>query len=245
MINKVKKIIQLLEIIKHPKGGIKYIFSKGISISSFNLNSILSNYIHELKTIIDVGANIGQYALASSIFYPISNIYCFEPLPEAYQKLRNNTKHYKNIKIYNIALGDRKGSLNFYQNEHSHSSSALKISEEQIKNFPETRNIKTINVTVERLDEFSNSIIIERPVLLKLDVQGYEKKVLDGAKDFLKNIDYLLFETSFVEMYNEEPLFDEMHTIVKNYGFKLLAPVGFLKGNGSQIMQMDVLYEKK
>jgi hypothetical protein len=61
----------------------------------------------------------------------------------------------------------------------------------------------------------------------------------------LGKIDYLLFETSFVTMYDGEPLFDEMHNFVKELGFEFIAPVGFLQTNDLQILQMDLLYKRR
>ncbi len=86
---------------------------------------------------------------------------------------------------------------------------------------------------------------LKQPALLKLDVQGFEKEVLKGATNTLNKIDYLLFEASFVTMYKGEPLFEEMHTYVKEIGFELIAPIGFLQSENLQILQMDMLYKRR
>lgn len=95
------------------------------------------------------------------------------------------------------------------------------------------------------MDDLLTNIPFMSPVLLKLDVQGFEKEVLKGALHSLRQIDYLLFETSFVQMYDGEPLFDEMHHFVKELGFDFIAPVGFLQSEKLQILQMDLLYKRK
>lgn len=86
---------------------------------------------------------------------------------------------------------------------------------------------------------------LDGPILLKLDVQGYEKEVLKGASEFIKRVDYLLFEASFVSMYEGEPLFEEMHDFVRGLGFRLVGPVGSLQTDKEQIVQMDMLYKKE
>ena len=241
----IESIIKLFEIITHPNGGLNYVLKKGSSISSFILNKALSNYHIKPETIIDVGANIGQFALASNRFFKNALIYSFEPLPDAFNVLLKNIKNIKNISAFNFALGNSNGTLEFYQNEYSHSSSALPISDDHKKHFPKTTNTKQIIVPLKKLDEFVESIQFVRPSLLKLDVQGYEKQVLEGAIENMKHIDYLLFETSFVQLYKNELLFNDMHEYVTNLGFEFIAPLGFLRGNNSQILQMDVLYKNR
>ena len=104
--------------------------------------------------------------------------------------------------------------------------------------------MKKIKIKSERLDDVINEMKLDSPVLLKLDVQGYEKKVLSGAVQSMKKIDYLLFETSFTPMYNSEPLFDEMNTFVKELGFEIVAPVGIFQSENMKILQMDILYKR-
>ena len=69
--------------------------------------------------------------------------------------------------------------------------------------------------------------------------------MIKGAGSGLNEIDHLLFETSFLEMYEGEPLFEEMHEFVKDVGYCLIAPVGFLQTTNFQIPQMDMLYKRK
>lgn len=241
--SKIKKVFQTLEIIFHPKGG-KYIFNKSASIASFGINATLHKIDSSIKTIIDVGANVGQYAFATHTFYPDAIIHSFEPVPETFAKLKVNTCKIEKINVYSCALGDSEGTIEFYQNEHSHASSALEVSSEQKKEMPTTGNYKKIVVPIYKLDDFNFNAPVLRPTLLKLDVQGFEKQVLLGGEIFLKEVDYLLLEMSFIPMYNNEPLFDEMHQFIKDKGFKLVGPIGALSSNSKQIMQIDMLYKR-
>ena len=61
----------------------------------------------------------------------------------------------------------------------------------------------------------------------------------------LDQVDYLVFETSFVPMYEGEPVFNEMHEYVKSKGFELIVPVGSLQNKTGQYLQLDVLYGRK
>lgn len=240
----IQKLLSIAKIILSPKGGLLYILSKARSVASFEINNSLFRLNSHIKTIIDVGANIGQYASASHQFYPNAIIYSFEPVPETFEKLKANTAKTENIKVYSCALGDTEGSIDFFQNEHSHASSVLEVSTEQKEAIPSTSNYKKIEVPVHKLDDFEFPSPLLRPILLKLDVQGYEKQVLLGGENFVKNVDYLLLEMSFIRMYNDEPLFDEMHDYIKSIGYSLVGPIGSLPSDNGQIMQMDMLYKR-
>jgi FkbM family methyltransferase len=210
-----------------------------------NIIKSLHSSVKNLNTVIDVGANIGQFSYRILSYYNKANVYCFEPLPEAYGELVRNFKKNQNVKPFNVCLGSEDGMIDFFVNDFSQASSALKISENQKSNFPFTKNSKKIIVPVKRLDNLIADINMESPVLLKLDTQGFEKNVLVGCEKILSKVDYLLFETSFIRMYENEPLFDEMHDFVKSLGFEFKTPLNCLRNKNSEIMQMDVLYIRR
>jgi FkbM family methyltransferase len=217
---------------------------KGVSIASFGINNALLNIIPDIKTIIDIGANIGQYALAAHRFYPNSQIYSFEPVPICYKQLQENTKAISNIHSYNYALGNQNREITFFQNAHTHASSALNVSKYQMDNVPKTKNFQEIKVKCLKLDDFPFEHNLLTPILLKLDVQGYERNVLEGASSFLQKVNYIILEMSFIAMYDNEPLFDEMHSYLKEKGFKLVAPIGALPDTNLAIPQLDMLYKR-
>lgn len=241
----IQKIIDIFKILSHPYGGVSFFKNNAKSISSFKIISIVRNHIKTLNTIIDIGANKGQFAFASTRFFPMANIYSFEPVPESFSKLTINCSDTPFIHPFNLALGDTNGIINFFQNSHSHASSALPTSSFQKREIPKTSESTKIQVPVRRLDDIAKELPhLKHPILLKLDVQGYEKHVLEGAGEFIKVVDYLLFEASFVPMYEGEPLFDEMHSYVKALGFSLIGPVGSLQTSNNRIVQMDMLYQR-
>ncbi len=244
--NLILKGLDTCKIALHPKGGIDYIFKKNSSIASFGICNTLSNIAPNIKTVIDVGANIGQFATATSKFYPNCKIYSFEPVPDCYEQLVENTKKIQGLKTYNNALGNSNVEIPFYQNSHSHASSALKVSDYQKENLPLTKNYKEIKVKCLRLDDFQFEPTLEAPILLKLDVQGFEKQVLEGGEKFIQNVEYVLLEVSFISMYDNEPLFDEMNEYLKKNNFEIIAPIGSLQmNNDSATAQLDMFYKRK
>lgn len=241
----LSKLNSLLSISVSRNWGLSYLMSPERSISSFKIVTNLKKTVLDIHTVIDVGANIGQFASAIKCEYPNAKVHCFEPVPETFSKLSQNKSNASTVKLYPIALGNTKGKISFFQNEHSHASSILEVSDEQKAALPETSAYKKIEVDIETLDEVSAGFEIEHPLLLKLDVQGFEKDVLLGATEFLKQVDYLLLEMSFIPMYKNEPLFDEMHRFITDKGFEIVGPVGSLPDSQGVIMQMDMLYKKK
>ncbi|MCP1384365.1 FkbM family methyltransferase [Runella salmonicolor] len=244
MLKILSKIASTFQIALHPKGGIGYLLKKNASIASFSLCNSFFDLKLPIASVIDVGANIGQFTGAICRFFPNTKVFSFEPLPECYDQLVLNVKDNKNITPFNIALSDFNGNLKFNKNNLTYASSALDITDYQKDKIPQTGTFSTITVACAKLDELDLPIL--RPTLLKLDVQGLEKKVLDGANKFIKNVDYILIETSFVPMYKDEPLFDEMHQYLTFMNFEIVAPIGFLQiGNNSIIQQLDILYKRK
>ena len=241
----IYKLTDAVKVFLSSGRGLKSMIEKGASVASTRILHNCGHYISNLGTIIDAGANQGQFAIAASHFYPDAHIHSFEPLPEVFPILQRNTRQLSGISTYNIALGNSTGTLDFYSNAYSHASSALQVSALQKDMLPKTVSSQRIEIPVKRLDDLQEQLRMISPVLLKMDVQGFEKEVLKGAVNSLPHIDYLLFETSFVQMYDGEPLFDEMHEFVKELGFEFIAPVGFFQTENLQILQMDLLYKRK
>lgn len=243
--NLIFKLAEAAKVFLQSGRGLTSLLKKGVSIASTQLLHNCKHYIPEVNTILDVGANRGQFAMSAVHFYPRAGIHSFEPIPAVYAALQQNTRNIPRIHTYNFALGSTNGTLDFYANHYSHASSALHVSSLQQQLLPQTAEADQISVPVKCMDDLLPGISVKHPVLLKLDVQGFEKEVLKGAVHCLEEIDYLLFETSFVQMYDGEPLFDEMHNYVKELGFEFIAPVGFLQTDELQILQMDLLYKRK
>jgi FkbM family methyltransferase len=239
-----KKLYNTLSILKYPKFFEEFFSSRVFSAPCFELNKALQCYQSSFKTILDVGANVGQFALAANFHFPSANIYSFEPLPNEFSELLRNTNRKTRIKVYNCALGSQSGKLPFYYNQYSRLSSSRPI--DSMNDQPRYRERKTsvIDVDVVRLDELSKTMTIESPVLLKIDVQGMEKEVLLGCGGFLGQVDFLLCEVSLVTLYTGQPLFEEMHSFIRDLGYRLVAPLYLNSGKDGRIIEMDVLYVK-
>lgn len=172
------------------------------------------------KSIIDVGGNVGQFGKKIRTFYPEAQLYSFEPIPFVYDVLVENFKDDKKFKAFMCGLGDTNGTSKFYLNDFSDSSSMLKIGETHVKNFPYTKNETIIDVDVKKLDDCIDVEKIEKPYLLKLDVQGFEDKVIEGGIEVVKNADVIITESSYKELYEDQVLFDVIYDKLIALGFR-------------------------
>jgi FkbM family methyltransferase len=219
--------------------------ARSSSIASYRLCQAVAAYQSEMGAILDVGANQGQFATAAAYWFPRAKILSFEPVPATVALLRRNTAHLSGLEVLPVALGAIPGKIRFFSNKYSHASSALPIHSNQTILHPDTASVEEIEVAVDTLDRVMGSRSVEHPLLLKLDVQGFEREVLQGGRKTLAQADYLLFETSFVPFYEGEALFEEMHTIASDHGFVLLGPVGFLEDGRHRVVQLDLLYRRR
>ena len=85
--------------------------------------------------------------------------------------------------------------------------------------FPESAGDSIERVEVRRLDEIAAKLSLEPEILIKIDVQGYEDKVLAGADRVLSRSKAAIIEVSFRELYEGQPLFDSIHATLKQKGF--------------------------
>jgi len=217
-------------------------------INKQNETILRNQWLREKKilTIIDVGANTGQFAQKARKLFPDAKIYSFEPIPSVYEKLKKEFVIDVNFEAYNTALGEENGVVSFFQNEFSDSSSCLKMKDNHKEAFPFATNESKIEVRITTLDEVINASDIKSPYLIKLDVQGFEEKVINGGKNIVENADYIIIEVSFVELYENQPLFDVIYNKLTKMRFRyignfeqLLSPL-----NG-EILQADAIFKKE
>jgi FkbM family methyltransferase len=196
-----------------------------------------------IRTVIDVGGFVGSFAYAIRTMLPDAQIYSFEPLDENYHLLVKNLCPFGNFQAFQTALGDQSGTVDFFKNDFTASSSILEMADLHRRLFPLTRNQVRVTVPLARLDDYLDRMDLHAPVLMKLDVQGYEAAVLRGAERTLRQVDYIVTEVSFRELYASQPLFDEIHALLVAQGFRYAGSLDsmFSPADGS-ILQADALF---
>jgi FkbM family methyltransferase len=178
---------------------------------------------HQIDTVLDVGANSGQYArYLRSIGYR-GRIICFEPLSVAHAALtRWADKDPGTTVAPRQALGYGTGLIAINVSANSESSSILSVSETHLQSEPGARSVAVETVQLGRLDTVALGYMSEaKRVFLKIDVQGYELSVLRGAADILPRICGLQLELSLYPLYVGEPLYREVIDAVESLGYTL------------------------
>jgi len=138
---------------------------------------------------IDIGSNIGYYAiLESSKIGDNGTVWSIEPSPQNFETLTKNIilNQRKNIKCYNIAIGDENGKIDFVISEKSNWSK-IKNKIDHIENGD-----KIIQVDIMTLDSFSQKNEIKKVDLLRMDVEGYERNIIEGSINFLEKFKPIL-----------------------------------------------------
>lgn len=196
------------------------------------------------ETIIDIGSNKGQFILLIEKIYPNKNIYSFEPIKEMIDKQKKFFAYKNNIIFHNVALGSSTTLKEFLITARMDSSSFLKIvsDKNKSKNYDIVENR---NIQINTLDNLLINEKISHPVLIKIDVQGYELEVLRGANNLLKKTDYLLLEVSKNEMYQNQPIEKVIVEYLKNLNFDILKSNNWSKIQNTNFYQRDIIFYKK
>lgn len=235
IINLIKKIINpfKIDIIKYPNSDLR---RRKKLFKQFRINKIL-----------DVGANTGQYAKLIRKLGFDGEIISFEPLTKAYNQLVLNAIKDKKWKTYNLALGNKEEELELNISRNVYSSSILEITAKHINSAPESDYIDKERVKVKKLDILYDKLVAEGDIVfLKIDVQGFEKNVLEGAIKILPKLKGIQLEMSIIELYKGEMLFSEMVNFLEKQGFKLYSlENGFYNNNTGQLLQVDGIFFKE
>lgn len=133
---------------------------------------------HDFKTVLDVGASRGQFALVARASWPKCRIVCFEPLPTAVAKLKQVFADDPNVTVQQTALGAQAETAKLNISGRDDSSSLLPIGR-QAKEYPGTAAAGVLEVPVNRISDYIDEDCLA-PILLKIDVQGYELESCEG-----------------------------------------------------------------
>jgi FkbM family methyltransferase len=174
----------------------------------------------DFRTILDIGANVGRFSLTVNAVFPDAAIEAFEPLPACFDTATRALKPYPNVRLHNVALGEADGEIEMFANDFSPSSSILPMADSHKEAFPFTGHGQMVPIQVRRLDDMANELNLEGSMFVKIDVQGFEQKVLAGGRETIGKASVVLLELSFEELYEGQPLFEELFDTMRSLGFK-------------------------
>lgn len=208
------------------------------------LNKFLSD--HNVDFVVDVGANEGQYARRLREHGYEGRILSFEPLSSAYSHLVVAAKDDPRWRASpRMAIGDHDAELEINISQNSFSSSILPMLSAHEHGAPESVYVGKERVPVRRLDGlWGTEIPVDaKSYFLKVDVQGYEHQVLDGAPQLLSHVQGLQLELSIVPLYDGQALYDQLIDRLRKLGFELFAVFpGFVDPASGRSLQFDGVF---
>jgi FkbM family methyltransferase len=174
-----------------------------------------------IRTLIDIGANDGGYTEYLNGFFKPAAVHAFEPLAASQPSLTALDARLPHLTVHPVALADEPGEARFFQNAYAPASSLLPVSEHSRRIFPETAAQSEVTVPVARLDDILSVGSLEPDILVKIDVQGAEDRVIRGGRAVFSAAAIVLIEMSFVPFYEGQPLFEDVHSLLVACGLRL------------------------
>ena len=199
----------------------------------------------QISLVLDVGANKGQYgkSLRDQVRYK-GRIVSFEPLLDAFSELQQTAACDPLWECHNIAFGDSMGSATINISANSHSSSLLSVSNRAVEIEPSIGYVGTQEVSVYRLDSMLDQFAKpDDQIFLKIDTQGYELNILNGALGVISRFDLIQLETSFFEVYHGETLIGDVIKFLDYLGYRVVSiEPGWESPTTGELLQADFIF---
>jgi FkbM family methyltransferase len=202
---------------------------------------------YNIRTILDAGANEGQFALWSREFFPEATIYSFEPVHTTFKTLELIAKEKHQWDVFQVALSDTCEDRHiFHHINHPSSSSLHESTATEIALFPDTKEKVLENVSCVTLDHWlkNSKIILNEDILLKLDVQGHETCVLMGAKDVLAKTSVVIAEVIVGSLYHEQARFVDIVHLLAESGFQFQGVLEHGFDQSGSVISLDAVFIK-
>jgi FkbM family methyltransferase len=242
----IKKLRSVFNLSHEQKPTSNQIWSVSQDASVYKAESEKLEWLKEYKlcTILDIGANEGQFAQKISFAFPHVRLLCFEPLKESFERLVKNVGHIQNAEFYHFALGATESRMSINKNEYSPSSSLLDMLDLHKSNFNFAVAVEAEEIEIRRLDDIEITPL-EHPLLIKIDVQGYEMNVIKGGPKIINSADVVIIETSYYPLYKDQPLFDDIYKYFINHGFQFAGNIDqLIAPSTNKILQGDAVFIK-
>jgi FkbM family methyltransferase len=193
--------------------------------------------------IFDVGAHEGWFFHCWTDWCPAAEVHAFEPAEEAFSRSRM----YENERVHlnRVAVGRAAGTMPLnVMSESSVSNSLLAPVGETWREIGyRTGDVSTREVEVITLDDYARRYAIDSVYLIKIDVQGFELEVLEGAHAVLKKTDYVFVEAAIRPLYAGAPRFTAVYDFLADHGFHLMTLRAWHRGN-HVLVETDMLFRR-
>jgi FkbM family methyltransferase len=175
----------------------------------------------DFETVLDVGANSGQFAQEMRPRFPRATFHCFEPGPTAFKDLSAWAMTQRNVLPVQLAIGDKPGRLDLnVHTDHTTSSSLLATTSHKESLYPFVVAQSKVQVRMATLDHYISELAepLRGQTLLKLDVQGYETPALRGATQTLSKVRACIVEVNIDELYEGQSRFADIVQLMSAAG---------------------------
>lgn len=162
---------------------------------------------YDVRTVLDVGANRGEFAKAAAERFPGAVVHAFEPLESCAEKLQALEASHPNVRAHRFALGDSPGEVELFESDFTPASSMLAMSERCRELWPKAAAGRRTTAPMETLDRLDARLGFEPAVFLKLDIQGYEMFALRGGDGVVRRSGAVLTEVNFEPLYEGQATF--------------------------------------
>lgn len=215
-----------------------------VSRDTFKHRFVYQVLQHGIDTVLDIGANSGQFGklLRQSKF--TGQIHSVEPLQSAYNVLAAAAAGDPRWSVQRAAVSAEPGTLTMNVSSNSVSSSVLPMLDRHATAAPSAQYVATEEVLATTVDEIvtTTGLNPER-TMLKIDVQGYERAVLDGAAKTLPTFRGVRTEMSLVPLYEGQALMPEIMNLLGQHGFELwFIDPGFTEPVTRRLLQLDGVF---
>lgn len=199
------------------------------------------------RSILDVGANEGQFASEAHRLFPEAQIYSFEPIGNCFNTLQLKSRQSKLWSCYNVALSEIEKKAAFHLHEENlPSSSLLLATPEELDLYPKSSRQTQVEVTCTTLDKWSSSHphALARPLLLKLDVQGYELNVLKGGCASLSYVDAVICEVNVRKFYKDQATFLAIVNLLDAQGLHFHGVLEHSYDQANNVVAFDAVFRR-
>lgn len=198
-----------------------------------------------IRTVVDVGANTGQFAAMIRGVFPAARIYSFEPVGSCYAALTETLSQLRPATAFRIALGDVRGHVRMFRSDFSPSSSLLEMTHAHKQEWPQSSVNSVEDVTVERLDDIAEGLDLTPEVLIKVDVQGFEAQVIRGGTRTFGQASVVVVEVGFRRFYEGQSSFHEIYTLLSDLGFSYQGNLEPVQSTiDGQVVLADAIFER-
>ncbi len=197
----------------------------------------------DVSTVLDVGANVGQFGIDLRISGYKGRIISFEPVAEYFESLKLISNRFGNWEAIQIGIGSQEGNMSIAVAGNSGlSSSFLRINDLHLQEFPQSTTKRSEFAKIQTLDHEISALGIDpTKIFLKVDTQGFEREVMLGAKNSLPLIPLCLWEASLTPLYDGEASLIQLLHELSIFGHEVVDIFRGTVSTSGKLLQVDIL----